>query len=44
MTIADALEGITFNDGDVIVKEGEDGEDFYIIVDGLDRHYAIPLK
>ena len=34
MTIADALEEITFNDGDIIVKEGEDGEDFFIIVDG----------
>ena len=38
MTIADALEEITFNDGDIIVREGEDGEDFFIIVDGLDNH------
>ena len=37
MTIADALEAITFDDGDIIVKEGDDGEDFFIIVDGSEK-------
>ena len=37
MTIADALEAITFDDGDIIVKEGDDGEDFFIIVDGSEN-------
>lgn len=32
--MADALEPVSFEDGDTIVKQGEDGDDFYIIVEG----------
>ena len=34
MTIADALEEVEFSDGVDVVREGEEGEDFYIIVQG----------
>lgn len=34
LTVADALEPETFNDGDVIIRQGEPGDAFYIIVDG----------
>lgn len=34
MTVADSLETVTFDDGDTIVKQGEAGDDFYIIVEG----------
>jgi len=34
MTIADALEEVTFEDGDIVVKEGDDGDGFFIIVEG----------
>jgi len=34
LTVADALEQAVFQDGDVIVKQGEPGEDFYIIEEG----------
>ncbi|GFS54711.1 cAMP-dependent protein kinase regulatory subunit [Nephila pilipes] len=33
LTVADALEPMQFNDGDVIVEQGQPGEDFYIIED-----------
>jgi len=33
-TVADALEPCTFHDGEAIVKQGEPGDDFYIIVEG----------
>eukprot|EP01028_Stygiella_incarcerata_P010903 TRINITY_DN5913_c0_g1_i1.p1 TRINITY_DN5913_c0_g1~~TRINITY_DN5913_c0_g1_i1.p1 ORF type:complete len:372 (-),score=120.62 TRINITY_DN5913_c0_g1_i1:1213-2328(-) len=32
--IADAIEIRTFNEGDVIIEEGEAGDDFFIIVEG----------
>lgn len=32
--MADSLEPVCFEDGDTIVKQGEDGDDFYIIVEG----------
>lgn len=32
--MADALEPVSFEDGETIVKQGEDGDDFYIIVEG----------
>ncbi|KAJ3188161.1 hypothetical protein HDU85_005311 [Gaertneriomyces sp. JEL0708] len=32
--IADALESITYNDGDVIIKQGDVGDAFYIIESG----------
>lgn len=34
LTIADALVPASFNDGDVIVQQGQPGDDFYIIVEG----------
>jgi len=34
MTICDAVEPVSFEDGDVIVKQGEGGDDFFIIVEG----------
>ena len=34
LTVADALEPISFEDGETIVKQGEPGDDFYIIVEG----------
>ena len=32
--IADALESVTYNDGDVIMKQGDPGDNFYIIESG----------
>lgn len=34
LTVADALEMVNFDDGETIVKQGEPGDDFYIIVEG----------
>jgi len=34
MTVADALETFTFQDGEIIMKEGEVGDRFYIIAEG----------
>ncbi|XP_050664462.1 cAMP-dependent protein kinase type I regulatory subunit isoform X2 [Leptidea sinapis] len=34
LTVADALEPASFNDGEIIVRQGEPGNDFYIIVEG----------
>ncbi|CAH0729765.1 unnamed protein product, partial [Brenthis ino] len=34
LTVADALEPVSFNDGETIVRQGEPGNDFYIIVEG----------
>ena len=34
LTVADALEGVSYSDGDVIVSQGEHGDDFFIIVEG----------
>ena len=34
LTIADALEAVSFEDGETVVQKGEQGEEFYIIVDG----------
>ncbi|KAJ1951804.1 hypothetical protein EC988_003897, partial [Linderina pennispora] len=35
--IADALESITFNDGDVVVRQGDKGDAFYLIEQGTVR-------
>lgn len=35
--IADALDPVTFPDGEVIMREGEAGDTFYLIVDGTVR-------
>ncbi|UYV71709.1 PRKAR1A [Cordylochernes scorpioides] len=35
LTVADALEPVSFKDGEVIVMQGHPGDDFYIIVDGM---------
>ena len=32
MSLADCLEAITYSDGGVVVKQGEPGDDFFIIV------------
>ncbi|CAG2167970.1 unnamed protein product, partial [Oppiella nova] len=34
LTVADALTPVQFNDGDIIVKQGEAGDDFYVIEEG----------
>lgn len=34
LTVADALEPINFDSGETIVKQGERGDEFYIIVEG----------
>uniref|UniRef100_A0A1B6CNM3 Cyclic nucleotide-binding domain-containing protein n=1 Tax=Clastoptera arizonana TaxID=38151 RepID=A0A1B6CNM3_9HEMI len=34
LTVADALEPVHFEDGETIVRQGEPGDDFYIILDG----------
>ena len=34
--MADALEAISFEDGEAVVKQGEHGDDFFIIVSGYD--------
>ena len=34
LTVADSLEAINFEDGDVVVTQGESGNDFFIILDG----------
>lgn len=34
LTVADALETVSFEDGQTIVKQGEPGNDFYIIAEG----------
>ncbi len=33
LTVADALETVTFEDNQEIVKQGEPGEDFFIITE-----------
>ncbi|KAI8322258.1 camp-dependent protein kinase regulatory subunit [Martensiomyces pterosporus] len=35
--IADALESVTYNDGDVIVRQGDEGNDFFLIEQGTIR-------
>ena len=34
LTVADALEATSFEDGQAVVRQGQPGDDFYIIVDG----------
>lgn len=34
LTVADALEPVSFEESETIVKQGEPGNDFYIIVEG----------
>eukprot|EP00090_Calanus_glacialis_P019442 TRINITY_DN29875_c0_g1_i1.p1 TRINITY_DN29875_c0_g1~~TRINITY_DN29875_c0_g1_i1.p1 ORF type:complete len:261 (+),score=78.48 TRINITY_DN29875_c0_g1_i1:92-784(+) len=34
LTIADALEAVCFEDGETVIKKGDQGEDFFIIVEG----------
>lgn len=33
LTVADALEPVSFDDGEYVVVQGEQGEDFFIIVE-----------
>ena len=32
-TVSDALEAVNFNAGDVVIKQGDAGDDFYIIIE-----------
>lgn len=42
LTVADALEPCTFSDGENVVTQGEEGEDFFIIVEvGLCCHVML---
>jgi CRP-like cAMP-binding protein len=41
--IADALESVTFNDGDVIIKQGDVGDAFYILETGECRVTQVPF-
>ena len=34
LVVADALESVSFNDSAAVVKQGEPGDDFFIIVEG----------
>nr|WIM01501.1 cAMP-dependent protein kinase type I regulatory subunit [Limnephilus lunatus] len=34
LTVADSLEPVSFGDGETIVRQGEPGDDFYIILEG----------
>ena len=34
LTVADALQPVSFEDGEAIVRQGEPGEDFFIITEG----------
>lgn len=34
LTVADSLEAVSFEDEEVVVKQGEPGNDFFIIVEG----------
>merc|ERR1712002_374525 len=34
LTVADSLEAVSFEDEEVVVKQGEAGNDFFIIVEG----------
>lgn len=35
LTVADALEAVTYEDNENVVVQGEHGDEFYIIVDGV---------
>jgi cAMP-dependent protein kinase regulator len=34
LSVADALESANFKKGDVIIKEGDEGDDFYLVIEG----------
>ena len=34
LTVADSLEAVSFEDGDIVVTQGESGNDFFIILEG----------
>jgi len=44
LTIADALEPVQFEDGETIMRQGEDGEVFYIILEGNARVLQKPAE
>lgn len=39
LTVADALEPVQFEDGEEIVRQGEPGEDFFIILEVCMVHF-----
>ncbi|CAG0919952.1 unnamed protein product [Notodromas monacha] len=40
-TVADALQPVSFKDGDVVVKQGDQGDDFYIIMEGVAEVFQV---
>lgn len=44
LTVADALEPVRFEDGEVVVKQGEPGEDFFIITEGTAKVLQQPTE
>ena len=44
LTVADALEPVQFEDGQEIVRQGEPGEDFFIITEVSDNVTGGPEK
>ena len=44
LTVADALEPVQFEDGQEIVRQGEPGEDFFIITEVSDNVTGTPEK
>ncbi len=39
LTLADALQTVSYQDGTVVFRQGEKGDDFFIIVSVLDRQH-----
>ncbi|KAF8560717.1 hypothetical protein P879_02415 [Paragonimus westermani] len=44
LTVADALEPVRFEDGEVVVRQGEPGEDFFIITEGIAKVLQQPSE
>ena len=42
LTVADALEAVSFPNKHVVIKQGEIGEDFYMILEVIPGPYCIP--
>ncbi|KAG5443141.1 cAMP-dependent protein kinase regulatory subunit [Clonorchis sinensis] len=44
LTVADALEPVRFEDGEVVVRQGEPGDDFFIITEGTAKVLQKPSE
>ncbi|CAL8076015.1 unnamed protein product [Calicophoron daubneyi] len=44
LTVADALEPVRFEDGEVVVRQGEPGDDFFIITEGTAKVLQQPSE